>query len=535
MQLPPLDALANLLALREEGDGMSGLFSDHGSWLAACWGEEGDVFTLVDTTSTPAKIVLTIGVQQAIARRTVWPDRLEVELADGSSMVLGYAGREQLYLRCSDDLPLTVDRAADGPYHRRVRGGWTIGTGTAGEIRDDCEERNRERWLAWLEDRCAAAPDLVGTERILFLRALLTLAWNRRGPLGEIEGGACLPTPFGYPGYWAADSWRIAHALADIDPTAAADQLRVQFSRQAPDGMVPDTIRASHDDENWRNTKPARAAWALDAMAAVTPSVIDEFLPHCLQQIEWWHALRRQDHDTRYRPGGADRESAIWDTGWDESLRFEALAMSRRTPWKLLDIWPVDVNAVLLVELRSLRSLAERVGNDNLRDDLRRRMRALETSLGEHWDSTLGLFVDRVPDPAPAAWRPRRSLASAYPVWAGLGGAPARAALAKELLDPKRFATPMPLPTLAADEEGFDPLGAWNGSVFPEHAATAILALGKAGESLRSRFLECLNRQPALYECYDPLTGEPVHGDRAAYAQSSATAAAILELVCQPA
>jgi putative isomerase len=297
--------------------------------------------------------------------------------------------------------------------------------------------------------------------------------------------------------------------------------------------MVPDTIRAKHEDENWRNTKPARAAWALDALATAAPEAVAEFLPRCLQQIEWWHALRRQDHDTRYRPGGADLESAIWDTGWDESKRFEDVGLSRRTPWKLLDIWPVDVNALLLVELRALRSLAERSGDEHLRTDLRRRTRTLEAALGEHWSSELGLFVDRVPDPAPANWRPLRTLASAYPVWAGLGGAAARAGLAKELLNPERFATPMPLPTVAADEQGFDPLGGWNGSVFPEHAATALLALGEAGESLHTRFLEGLDRLPALYECYDPLTGEPVRGERPAYAQSSATAAAILELVCR--
>jgi len=526
MELEP-----DLLPLRDSAGRPCGLFSDHGSWLAACWGDGPEVFTLWDTTRCPAEEVFLLGVQQPVVRRVVWPDRLDIELADGSLLQLGYVERDLLFLTCPDDLPVRVERAGDGPDHRRVPGGWLIGRnpGLAAPVAPFVA--NRERWSGWRQRVLATLPeDATEQERRLALRAALTLEWNRRGPLGAMAGEGVIPTPFGYPGYWAAESWRVAHALAPTEPRLALALLHAQFARQAPDGMVPDTVRADPDDENWSNTKPPRAAWALEAIAARTgPDAIDALLPRCAAQLDWWHAQRRQADDRCYRPGGRDAETASWDAGWDRSHRFDGVKLSRRPPWRLLDLWPVDLNALLLVEWRAIARLAAD-RDAALAETAEQRARALESALGEAWDADLGLYVDRAPD-APPEWRALRTAASLYPLWAGLGGDDERAAMCAQILDPARFATPMPFPSVAADEPCFDPRGFANGSVFLEPAALALRLLGSDGAALRARLLDALAAWPSLYECYDPTEAAPVRMPQTAYPQASGTAAAVLELL----
>lgn len=85
------------------------------------------------------------------------------------------------------------------------------------------------------------------------------------------------------------------------------------------------------------------------------------------------------------------------------------------------------------------------------------------------------------------------------------------------MLDPKRFATPMPLPTLAADDARFSPIkGYWRGPLWLDQARFGVEALRRYGhvaeaDALSARLLlaaDGLAAQAPMYENYDPTTGK---------------------------
>ena len=105
------------------------------------------------------------------------------------------------------------------------------------------------------------------------------------------------------------------------------------------------------------------------------------------------------------------------------------------------------------------------------------------------------------------------------PLWTGLANDRQARAVARVMLDPRKFATRMPFPTLAADHPQFSPVkGYWRGPVWIDQAYFGVAALSNYGlrkeaERMRRRLLdnaEGLVGDAPIFENYDPLTGAGV-------------------------
>lgn len=519
----------DLLPLRDEHGAITGLFSDCGSWYGLTWGAR----YLLDVHDLHRGRIWPLHLGGRVVRTRVWADSLEAELDLGARVRIGFASSRAITLEwCHDappepstDLPYTVVRV--GPERWLV----VVAPGGGGVRDPDCFARNRRRWDA-LFARAFARNRFAGwlPAEIVLARSVATLFWNHRSPRGDIPAPGVFPSSLAYRGYWGWDSWKHAHALAFLDPELAAGQLRAQFSGQRSDGMVPDTVLPRAADDNWRNTKPPLAAWALEAVWAATgdADLVAELLPLCTAFLDWYDRNRRRPDRDLYQPGGQDLETAMWDTGWDDSLRFQGLPLlPHGDDWLLLECWPADLNGWLLAELRAVARL-ERVAGGDPRPWEERADRLQGALLRELWSPETGLFLDR--QPGAARPRPLLSAAGWVPAWAGALGARDLARLRRCLLDPERFLTPMPFPTLAAGQAEHDPDGYWNGSVWLDHAALAVEVLGEEGEEAARALFRHVCAQGPLWECYSPRTGEPCRGERPAVPQFSWTACALLEM-----
>jgi len=519
----------DLLPLRDNHGAVTGLFSDCGAWYGLTWGGR----YLLDVHDLQRGRIWPLHLGGRVVRTRVWADCLEAELDLGARIRIAFPGPQAITLEwCHDeppdpstDLPFTVVRA--GPERWLV-----VVAPEGGGVRDpDCFERNRRRWNA-LFARAFAGNRFAGwlpAETIL-ARAVATLFWNHRAPLGDVPAPGVFPSSLAYRAYWGWDSWKHAHALAALDPALAAGQLRAQFSGQRSDGMVPDTVLPRASEDNWRNTKPPLAAWALEAVWAASGdrSLVAELLPLCSAFLHWYEEHRRREGAVLVQPGGRDLETAMWDTGWDDSLRFAGLPLQPcPDDWLLLDCWPADLNGWLLVEYRAVARL-ERVAGGDPRPWEERADALQDAILRELWDPELAFFLDR--QPGAGRRRPLLSAAGWVPAWAGALPPAELGRLRRVLQDPRRFATPMPFPTLAADQEGHDPDGYWNGSVWLDHAALAVAVLGEEGEEAARRLFRHACAAGPLWECHSPVSGEPCRGARPAVAQFSWTACAFLEM-----
>ena len=388
---------------------------------------------------------------------------------------------------------------------------------------------NRERWDGYLRALDAShlpgVPDEVA--RRVAVKAVATLIGNWRAARGDLRHDGVIPSYSVdyFNGFWAWDSWKHAAALAHVAPALAREQMRAMFDYQSADGMVADAVFLDRKDNNWRDTKPPLASWATLAIYHATgdAAFVAEMYDKLVRYHRWWFAARDHDRNGLAEFGSTDgtRIAAAWESGMDNAVRFDGAKMleNGKGAWSL-DQESVDLNAYLYREKLELAELAGVLGKADERDAwlvdaeaMKRRFRArfFDADAGWFFDARVG-GAERVRVFGPEGWTP---------LWAGIADAAEARGVIATMLDPKRFATPMPFPTLAADDPRFKPDdGYWRGPVWLDQARFGVEALRRHGraadaDAMAARLVlqaDGLAGQAPMYENYDPRTG---HGYQA--------------------
>lgn len=200
----------------------------------------------------------------------------------------------------------------------------------------------------------------------------------------------------------------------------------------------------------------------------------------------------------------------------DNAVRFDETAMleSRANAWSM-DQESVDLSCYLYREKQALAALATALDKPEEARQWWLEAIALRDGIREtFFDETSGWFYDVRIDSGeivavqgPEGW---------IPLWAGAATEEQAARAHETMLDPAKFRTHVPLPTVARDDPGFSD-GYWRGLVWLDQAYFAIEGLRRYGyfddaDALTDQLL--LNLEGAtvagspLFENYDPLTGE---------------------------
>lgn len=386
---------------------------------------------------------------------------------------------------------------------------------------------NAERWNGYLERVLQSGSPLLreAPYRRVAVKAIETLIANWRSPSGDLRHDGLFPSYSNpdFNGFWAWDSWKHAAALARFAPDLARNQIRAMLDYQDPSGMIADVIYRDRSENNWRNTKPPLAAWAVWEVYAATGdgAFLSEVLPKLIRYHRWWYEQRDHDRDGLAEYGSTDgtRIAAAWESGMDNAVRFDKARMLRNgeRAWSL-DQESVDLNSFLYLEKRRLAQMSRAVGDEAaaagfereaalLRDQVRARM--FDPGTGYFYDTSIddGAHVRVM---GPEGWAP---------LWTGLASDGQARAVVRTMLDPRKFATYVPFPTLAADHPEFSPVqGYWRGPVWLDQAYFAIAALHHYGlrreaDRMRRRLLDHaagLRGDAPIFENYDALTGTGV-------------------------
>ncbi len=533
-----VEKFCDFLPLRNQAGRAIALFSDYGSWLGITWG----IDCLLEIRDTLGGEVYSLDLGSSLHQAKSYPDRQEAVLRDGRRLRIGFSesGNLLIEIRAAEDG--STSDADSGqikcklPYRTEsVNGALWLLIGADATSCDmptaDQFERTRQRWDEYFERAFTGMQRKENpTSQVLMARGVATLLWNLRAPIENLPYYGVIPSPFYHRGFWAWDSWKHAHALAYFAPDLAADQLRTQFHRQQGDGMVPDHIKPNPRDDNWCNTKPPMAAWALHHIWQRTgdEELVRELFPKCEAQLDWWCHARRMPGEALFRPGGVDFLSATWETGWDESYRFKGVDLVPYGSWHLFDMWTPDLNAYICNDYAAMAKLAAVIGEDP--QPYQREADYLAAAISRAlWNEAKGCFCDlRASNGASTGVI---SAASFVPLWIGIGSDVQRQGVLKLMTSTSHFWTDVPFPSLSAAEAEFDPHGFWDGSVFNDHAAIAFYILGERAGEARDRMRDYLAKHEAYFECYSPLDGAPVRGGRPAVPQFSWGAAAALEVL----
>lgn len=348
----------------------------------------------------------------------------------------------------------------------------------------------------------------------IMVKSIMTLMSNWRSPKGALLHAGIVPSHAMdyFMGFWAWDSWKHAVALSYLDPALAKDQVRTMFDYQDSAGMIADCIYTDPTENNYRNTKPPLAAWAVDAIyqADADTAFVAEMYPKLLKYYRWWFRYRDHDKNGICEYGATDGtlEAAKWESGMDNAIRFDHTGMLKNgeNAWSM-DQESVDLNAYLQYEhtlLKKFASLLHVPFNEPEQTELIR---------DYFFDNETGYFFDKTLDKSfvrvfgPEGWTP---------LWTKSATQEQADQAVKIMFDPEKFSTYIPFPTVAADNPQFAPRGYWRGPIWVDQVYFAISGIrkygyGKEADAYTQQVfdrLQGLEDHAPIHENYDVHTGE---------------------------
>ena len=381
----------------------------------------------------------------------------------------------------------------------------------------------QHRWAGYLTPlltRVRNSRDKSVRESII-VKSVETLIGNWRSSVGDLTFDGIFPSWERYQGFWAWDSWKHAAALALFAPDLAKNQIRAMFAFQNQGGMVPDVIYRDQRRDNYRNTKPPLAAWAVWQIYSATrdKAFLREMYPKLESYHRWWYSARDHDGNGLCEYGATDStlEAAKWESGMDNAARFDGAQMLANGPGAFsLDRESVDLNSYLFAEKEYLAEMAVVLVNRSAAREWHRQARVLKERIRRQmFDPATGFVYDihlqtgeRVRLQGPEGW---------IPLWAGVASREQALQVRRVMKQPAKFSTVLPFPSLAADDPRFRPAdGYWRGPVWLDQAYFAIAGLRSYGftEDANSFQQALFQRTKAaekgitIRETYNPLSGD---------------------------
>lgn len=388
-------------------------------------------------------------------------------------------------------------------------------------------ESNKERWQTYLHKTLTTlnGNNIDSSYHRLAVKSLNTLINNWRSAAGELKHDGLFPSYAygGFHGFWAWDSWKHSVGLADIVPELAKDQIRAMYDYQDATGMIADCIFRDTliEKHNWRDTKPPLSGWAIYSVFEATSdtSFVTEMFPKLKKYHQWWYDYRDHDSNGLCEYGSTDgtRVAAAWESGMDNAVRFDHAIMLKNEPdgWSL-NQESVDLNAYLFSEKKYLSQLSVLMGKHEQARVYKTESKELLSKIrNRFFDKEVGFFYDVMHDGkmikinGPEGW---------IPLWSGIAEPSEAESSKKIMMNESIFNTKVPLPTLDASHDDFNPKkGYWRGPVWIDQFYFGVKGLENYGYHNESTLLKkklfnnadglLLSDKP-IRENYHPITGE---------------------------
>jgi hypothetical protein len=362
------------------------------------------------------------------------------------------------------------------------------------------------------------------------------------------------PSTGTYPFQWFWDSCFHTVALSHIDPARARSEVRSLLRNAQPDGFVAHVTfwqREAYEEMLKTYSIAYRTPYLSDciqppvlaeavaaaAQGAGGDAFLAEVLPRVRRYFDWLHRVRDPDRDGLIATLQPDESGLDHTPKYDEYLGITGTDLEDftaawdrvagpyaevgRDPDKMfaLDRFVVEdvfVNTIYGENQRVLADLLERTGDAGGASELRRRAAATTAALvAKCFDRERGLFFDL----AGAAEKHLAVNTVSCLVPLALPDLPRFAvdALVGHLEDPREYAAPYPVPSVAMNEPSFAPgiVGTklvWRGPVWMNSNWYIARGLRRHGQVALARHIEdrsaALIEKSGFREYYDPLTGE---------------------------
>jgi len=395
----------------------------------------------------------------------------------------------------------------------------------------DVFDSNNKRWNKYLSAGLNTDNKLI-TDPIyqrVKVKTIETLISNWRSPAGDLKHNGNFPSAayHGFYGFWSWDSWKHAVALVNFNPELAKNNILSMFDYQDEMGMVADCVYFNRSENNWRDTKAPLSAWAVWKIYEKTKDIdfIKTMYPRLVKYHNWWYKYRDHNKNGLCEYGSTDGTliAAKWESGMDNAVRFdEAKVLKNNDKAWSLNQESVDLNAYLYAEKIFLMQLAQQLKISDDTEKYQNEAKALKEKVSTlFWDETSGFFYDRNIETGKLILK-QQGTEGWIPLWAKIASKEQAQKVMTVMTDKSKFATYMPLPTLSASNNKFNPLkGYWRGPVWLDQAYYGIIALenysfNDEANIFRKQLLDNakgLKGNSPIHENYHPLTGEGLNAE----------------------
>lgn len=312
-----------------------------------------------------------------------------------------------------------------------------------------------------------------------FVRVYELLDLNLAAPMGKLATRWASPGPK-YPGCYLWDSAFIALVWKYWDPAIAVEILQPFVDLQAWDpgtpaehGRVPQMVALGRWP-TWM-TNPPLLAWALAEIRALAGPApfLDTFIDRACERLPAYHAWLARNRGKE----GLYYWRHSYESGLDNSPRFTNVSESEQED--LTDVAAVDLTSFVALQLQSLARLADARGDAEATAQYRAEYENLARRARERlWSAEDGLFYDR--RYATGEHVRLNTIASFFPLLAGIPTPAQVQALVAHLTNPLEYATPIPLPTVARDSPAFMK-DTWRGPPWVNTAYAVLHGLAELG------------------------------------------------------
>lgn len=355
---------------------------------------------------------------------------------------------------------------------------------------------------SWLS---AEAKTVTPAELTLLRRAQQTLLGNVVFSNAWKPYPGIVPSLGTYHGIWNWDAAFHAVAVSHWNAALAKDQIDILFSRQLPDGRLPDVIFETGKAAT-TITKPPVMAWAVAVVDHRSPDIafLRKMYPKLVRLGDYWFNEHGGRTDGLYYYTGTDVGA---ESGWDNSIRWDdGYRYSKSNNHRL---WAIDLNCYMVMHYDAMAYIAGRLHMPQAKAHWLEQAQLLAKRINAKlWNNKLGFYVDRdriTGEPGPAL-----SPAGFMPLFIHIATPERAARVAKLAASPQYFFPGMP--TAAYNTPGYESQGYWRGSTWLNTSYFALKGLQEYGyislaAKMRQNLLGWVARGSTIREYYDSKTG----------------------------
>ncbi len=347
-----------------------------------------------------------------------------------------------------------------------------------------------------------------------FAAVFAELEKNLQGKTPLLRNRWAKPAPRTFATYlW--DTCFIAQVWKLWRPEIGYEILKPFFLKQRSGGRIPNEVDFI---QSGSGIHPPLLSWTVSQLSAAKPQIefLKEVYPALVKHIEWLNK-------NRYRDGFYFWEKPS-ESAMAGSPRFTTKDNGAPNMEKFI---PVDLNSEMVLELQSLAGLARMLGKSKDAGAFENRAKLVGERINHKmWNAESGMYFD-IHD-----GRPHKipTVASFFPMIAGIPDKNRTAELVKALSNPEKFWSEMPYPTVALNHPSFEP-AAWRGAVWLTTSYLLIMGLEKCGKRelaagaahrVVSAVYNTWNKNGHFYEYYNPKTGniKGLNGERGSFITS---------------